>query len=59
MQINAVVLEKDKQKQELSQFTNKLEKLKQASAIAKRKIDELRLTDDPESIDVQSLVSSH
>ncbi|KAI4467367.1 structural maintenance of chromosomes 56 smc5 smc6 [Holotrichia oblita] len=55
-QINAVVMDKSKQKRELAELTKKLEKLRQTNFVAKRKLEDLRTMEDSEAVNVQSLV---
>ncbi|KAK9744455.1 AAA domain [Popillia japonica] len=54
-QINAVVMDKARQKRELIELTKKLEKLRQTNFVAKRKLEDLRTMEDSESVNVQSL----
>ncbi|KAI4467365.1 structural maintenance of chromosomes 56 smc5 smc6 [Holotrichia oblita] len=54
-QINAVVMDKSKQKRELAELTKKLEKLRQTNFVAKRKLEDLRTMEDSEAVNVQSL----
>lgn len=56
-QINAVALDKSKQKNILTEFTKKFDKLREANIVAKSKWQELSSTEDLESVNVQSLVS--
>lgn len=55
-EINAIVMDKTKQKRELAGLTKKVEKLRQTNVVTKRKLEELRTMDDSESVNVQSLV---
>ncbi|KAK9744457.1 RecF/RecN/SMC N terminal domain [Popillia japonica] len=56
-EINAIVMDKTKQKRELAGLTKKVEKLRQTNVVTKRKLEELRTMDDSESVNVQSLES--
>lgn len=56
-QINAVVVDKSKHKNDLTELARKLEKLRRANIVAKRKLEDLRMMGDSESVNVQTLVS--
>ncbi|GJQ78528.1 hypothetical protein Trydic_g11642 [Trypoxylus dichotomus] len=54
-QSNAVIVDKGKQKRDLAELAKKLEKLRQTNFVAKRKLEDLRVMEDSESVNVQTL----